>query len=83
LQELLAGFVPQQKHKVQRLFVPLQAVGRSLRETDFRMQFGAQVIGIEQTDGSIQCPPDADAPLRTDQRLVALLREKHEENTAV
>jgi len=76
LQELLAGFVPQRKHKVQRLFVPLQAVGHSLREADFRRHFGAQVIAIEQADGSIQCPPDIDAPLRTEQRLVALLRDE-------
>jgi CIC family chloride channel protein len=74
LQELLAGFVSHQQHKVQRLLVPLQAVGRSLREADFRKHFGAQVIGIEQADGSIQCPPDIDAPLRTEQRIVALLR---------
>lgn len=51
----------------------LQAVGKSLRKADFRRQFGAQVIGIEQPDGSIQCPPDPNAPLRTSQRLVAIV----------
>lgn len=74
-QELLAGFVPQQQHRVQRLLVPLQALGRSLREADFRGQFGVHVVAIEQPDGSIQCPPDIDAPLRTEQRLVALMRD--------
>ena len=78
LQELLAGFVPHQNHKVQRLLVPLQAVGRSLREADFRKNFGVHVIAIEQADGSIQCPPDIDAPLRTEQRLVVLQRDEEQ-----
>lgn len=75
LQELVAGLAPAQRHEFRRLFVPLQAVGKSLREADFRKNFGAQVIAVEQADGAIQCPPDIDAPLRTDQRLIALVHE--------
>ncbi|MCK4660361.1 MAG: chloride channel protein [Phycisphaerae bacterium] len=73
LQELVTGLAPTRKHEIQRLLVPLQAVGKSLREADFRKNFGVQIIAIEQPDDSIQCPPDVDAPLRTDQRLVALV----------
>jgi len=75
LQELVAGLAPAQRHEFRRLFVPLQAVGKSLREADFRRNFGAQVIAVEQADGAIQCPPDIDAPLRTDQRLIAIVHE--------
>lgn len=73
LQELVTGLTPSREHEIQRLLVPLQAVGKSLREADFRKNFGAQIIAIEQPDGSLQCPPDIDAPLRTEQRLVALV----------
>jgi len=59
-------------HQLQRLFVPIQVVGRSLRESDFRRQFDAQVIAIERSDGTIQCPPDLDTPLTTDLRLLVL-----------
>lgn len=73
LQQLVMGVAPGRKDMIQRLLVPLQAVGRSLRDADFRNRFGAQVIAIEQPDGSIQCPPDLDAPLHTGQRLVAIV----------
>lgn len=79
LDHLVMGVSAKKKDNVQRLLVPLQAVGKSLRESDFRRQFGIQVIAIEMPDGSIQCPPDANAPLRTDQRLVAIVTENHEE----
>jgi len=76
LQELVVSVSPSEKHQVQRLFVPLQAVGRSLRDTDFRNAFGVQVIAVEQPDGSIQCPPDIDVPLETDQRLIAVVQRQ-------
>jgi CIC family chloride channel protein len=58
--------------RIQRLLVPLQAVGKSLREADFRRQFGVQVVAIEQPDGTILCPPDPDTPLQTNQRLLVI-----------
>ena len=73
LQQLVMGISPPRADVIQRLLVPLQAVGQSLREADFRRNFGAQVIAIEQPDGSIQCPPDLEAPLHTGQRLVAIV----------
>jgi len=78
LQELAAGLAPRRRPEMQRLLVPLQAVGLSLRQADFRRNFGAQVIAIEQPDGTLQCPPDIDTPLRTDQRLVALVSNVEE-----
>lgn len=73
LQQLVMGISATKTDMIQRLLVPLQAVGESLREADFRRQFGAQVIAIEQPDGSIQCPTDLDTPLQTSQRLVAIV----------
>ncbi|MCO6439314.1 MAG: chloride channel protein [Phycisphaerae bacterium] len=76
LDQIVMGVSSRKRENIQRLLVPLQAVGKSLRESDFRRQFGIQVIAIELPDGSIQCPPDADAPLRTEQRLVAIVTEE-------
>lgn len=74
LHELLTGLAPAREHEIQRLLVPLQAIGKSIRDADFRNEFGVQVIAVEQPDGSLQCPPDIDTPLSTNQRLVALVR---------
>jgi len=73
LQLLVMGVSPLRKDMIQRLMVPMDAVGKSLRETDFRRQYHAQVVAIEQPDGSIQCPPDLDQPLVPSQRLVAVV----------
>ena len=70
--QLILG-VSNQHANIQKLFVPLVAVGKSLKQCDFRKQFNAQVIAIEQPDGTIQTPPDLDAPLRTDQRLLTVV----------
>ena len=72
LQQLIMGVSPVRKDMIQRLLVPMDAVGRSLREADFGRRYGAQVIAIEQPDGTLQCPPHLDAPLTTRQRLLAI-----------
>ena len=76
LHQLFLAVSPTRTDRIQRLFVPLQAVGQSLRQADVRRRFQIQVIAIEQPDGSLQCPPDPDAPLRTDQRLLAIVWDK-------
>ncbi len=76
VQQLLMSVTPLRTDRIQRLLVPLQAVGLSLREADVRRRFQIQVIAIEQPDGSLQCPPDLDAPLRTNQRLLAIVWEQ-------
>ncbi len=73
IQQLVMGVSPANKQMIQRLFVPMDVVGRSLRGSDFRSRYGAQVIGIEEPDGTIRCPPDLDAPLQTGQRLLAIV----------
>jgi len=73
LQQLMMGVAPMRTDLIQRLIVPLQAIGKSLRESNFRRTFGAQVVAIEQPDGTLQCPPDLDARLHTDQRLIAIV----------
>jgi len=72
LTQLIMG-VSSQHADVQRLFVPIDAIGKSLRECDFRKTYNAQVVAVEQRDGTLTCPPDVDAPLTTDQRLLAVV----------
>ncbi|GMU38100.1 MAG: chloride channel protein [Phycisphaerae bacterium] len=73
IDQLITAVAPQRTDHVQRLLVPLDAIGKSLREADFRRAFGAHVVAIEQPDGSLQCPPDIDAPLNSGQRLLAIV----------
>lgn len=73
LQNLIMGVNPLKQDMIQRLLVPMDAVGLSLRQADFRRKYGAQVIAVEEPDGRIQCPPDLDAPLQTGQRLLAVV----------
>ncbi len=71
--ELMLGVAPMHKDRIQRMPVPLQAVGQSLREADFARRFGAQVVGIQDEKGEIHCPPDIDKPLRPDYELIAIV----------
>jgi len=72
IDQLVMG-VPGRHADVQRLFVPIDAIGKSLRECDFRRRYDAQVIAIEESDGSIECPPNPDRPLLTSTRLLAVV----------
>lgn len=73
LHNLVMGVTPTGRDMIQRLIVPMDALGKSLREADFRKHYSAQVIAIEQPDGSVQCPPDIDSPLKSGQRLLAIV----------
>jgi len=72
LQQLAMGMSPLRRDLIQRLLVPLQAVGKTIRESNFRREFGVQIVAVEQADGTLQCPPDLDAKLNTDQRLIGI-----------
>jgi K+/H+ antiporter YhaU regulatory subunit KhtT len=76
LHQLVMGAAAPKVDNIQRLLVPMQAVGHSLRESDFRRNFGVQVIAVEHADGTMECPPDPDRPLDTSQRLVAIVLEQ-------
>jgi CIC family chloride channel protein len=65
--------VPGEHSDIQRLFVPIEATGKSLRECDFRRKYNIEVIAIEESDGSYECPPDPDRPLTTKERLLAVV----------
>jgi CIC family chloride channel protein len=75
LDHLVMG-APVEHGEIQKLFVPMDAAGKSLRECDFRRRYNIEVVAIEKTDGSIECPPDPDTPLSTRERLLAVTWRK-------
>ncbi len=73
LYQLVAGVSSAGSDAIQRIPVPLEVVGESLRGIDFRNKYGMQVIGIQDEGGELQCPPDINRPLRADQMLVVIV----------
>jgi len=76
IHHLITGVSLGKSENIQLLFIPIQAVGKSLRESNLLEEFGVRVIAIEQADGTIQFPPDMDSPLQTNQRLIAITSHK-------
>ncbi|MEN6493887.1 MAG: chloride channel protein [Thermoguttaceae bacterium] len=76
LENLLTTLAPTPTARIKRLMVPLELLGKSIRQSQFRSRYGGQIIAIEDSDGSLQCPPDLDRPLESQQRLLALVEEK-------
>lgn len=76
LENLLTTLAPAPTTRIKRLMVPLELLGKSIRQSQFRTRYGGQIIAVEESDGSLQCPPDLDRPLESQQRLLALVEEK-------
>jgi K+/H+ antiporter YhaU regulatory subunit KhtT len=72
LDNLLSAVSPAGAAPVQRLLVPLDALGKSIRHCGFRSRFGVQIVAVELADGTVQMPPDLDRPLRESDRLLTL-----------
>lgn len=80
LNEFLVGSTGSSAARIQRLFVPVDVLGQSLRQCSFSRKYNAQVIAIENTDGSLTCPPDLDQPLESHHRLLAVVSDDSEAN---
>ncbi len=61
-----------ERERIVRMRVPEDAVGRSLREADFRRHYGAHVIAIETASEGLLAPPDPLRPLSKDDVLVVM-----------
>jgi chloride channel protein, CIC family len=70
ISEIAMAVAPNSRDLIQRRMVPADALGRSLRETDFRRVYGVTVLGVEHADGTLQFPPDLDMPLDAEHRLI-------------
>lgn len=62
-----------EERSVERIAVPSEIVGRSLRAANFRNTYHCEVIAIQTAHGEFVCPADPDRPLaKTDTLLVML-----------
>lgn len=73
LYQLMLGVSAQQPQSIQRMPVPPEVIGRSIRESNFGREYNAQVVGILSPDGKLTCPPNIDAPLEADETLVVIV----------
>ena len=73
LDEFLAAVAPLKHSTLQRLMVPIEVVGQSIRQAQFQRRYGHQIVGIEAEDGSLHSPPDLDRPLASGDRLLAIV----------
>lgn len=72
LYQLMLGVSAHRPQAIRRMPVPYEIVGQSIRKSNFGREYHAQVIGIVNPDGHLQCPPDIDSPLNKDQLLVII-----------
>ncbi len=70
--QLVLGISAPRADVVQRMTVPAEVAGRSIRQADFRRRYGAQIIAVQQPDGTLRCPPDIDVPLAGDETLLVI-----------
>ncbi len=73
LDNLLKAVSPQNGLRIERLMVPLDALGKSISQCDFRRTYGIQIIGIELPDGSLESPPNINVTLVSSYRLLAIV----------
>jgi CIC family chloride channel protein len=76
LVHLLSAMPGAQAGRVERISVDPELVGRSLREADFRRRHGGFVLAVQTADRHLLCPPDPARPLRADDLLLVLTRDK-------
>jgi CIC family chloride channel protein len=69
---LLAELPAHRQGTVQRIPVPDDVVGRSLRDSDFRRRHACEVIAIQTATGELLTPPDPARPLDAQDLLIVL-----------
>ncbi|GIW39819.1 MAG: chloride channel protein [Candidatus Binatia bacterium] len=72
LGQLLAHMPTPEIGTVERMSVPPELAGKSLRDVDFRRVYKAEVLAIQTREGRFLCPPDPARPLRLGDHLVVL-----------
>jgi len=77
--EIAMAVAPTHRELIQRRMVPADALGKSLREADFRRVYGVIVLGVELADGTLQFPPDLDLSLQPEHRLLVTVQTSNAE----
>ncbi len=58
--------------RVKRLMVPLDVIGKSIRQSRFRNCYGLQIVALERPDGTLECPPNLHTVLDGSYRLLVI-----------
>lgn len=72
LVHLLSGMPGHEAGRLDRIAVPPELVGCSLREADYRRRHGGVVLAVVTAEHHTLCPPDPARPLAADDHLVIL-----------
>lgn len=68
-----------EERRVERIAVPSEVVGRSLRSANFRNTYHCEVIAIQTAQGEFVCPADPDRLLAKSDALLVMLRASQSE----
>ncbi len=69
---LLSGLPAPELEDVQRIDVPSELVGSSLMASNYRSEYGGEVLAIQATDGTFVCPVDPRRELAAGDQLIVL-----------
>jgi CIC family chloride channel protein len=72
IEQMISELPAARRGTVQRMAVPEEIAGRSLRECDFRRRFGRDVIAVQTGSGEVIAPPDPGRALAGDDVLIVL-----------
>lgn len=80
IEGLLSEISGHTQGKVQRMGVPSDVAGKSLKESGFRERYDSHVIAIQKTTGELITAPDADHILLKEDTLIVFKDESREES---
>ncbi len=72
LDHLLIAIAGESGPRVRRLMVPLDVIGKSIQQSQFRNRYGLQIVALERPDGTLQCPPELHVVLDGSYRLLVI-----------
>jgi len=72
IEQMISELPAARRGTVQRMPVPEEIAGKSLRECDFRRRFGRDVIAVQTASGEVIAPPDPGRALAGDDVLIVL-----------
>jgi K+/H+ antiporter YhaU regulatory subunit KhtT len=70
IENLLSEISSHTKGKVQRMHVPQEIAGKSLKESGFRARYESHVIAIQRATGELITAPDPDHVLLKEDTLI-------------
>jgi CIC family chloride channel protein len=80
IESLISEIANHTQGKVQRMSVPEEIAGKSLKESGFRARFESQVIAIQRSSGELIAAPDPEYVLLREDTLIVFKDDSNREN---